>query len=64
MTSDTGCSSYFMKKGRPKPHFKCVLSLQIQDQENPGPLQTDAQRLTMYKVFNFSPGPWNENEKY
>ena len=46
-TSETSCSSYFMKTDRQKPNFKLALSLQIQDQKNPGPLQTEAQRLTM-----------------
>ena len=46
-TSETSCSSYFMKTNRQKPNFKLALSLQIQDQKNPGPLQTEAQRLTM-----------------
>ena len=54
-TSETSCS-YFMKTDRQKPNFKLALSLQIQDQKNPGPLQTEAQRPTMYKVFDFSPG--------
>ena len=46
-TSETSCSSYFMKTDRQKPNFIFPLSLQIQDQKNPGPLQTEAQRLTM-----------------
>ena len=46
-TSETSCSSYFMKTDRQKPNFKLALSPQIQDQKNPGPLQTEAQRLTM-----------------
>ena len=41
------CSSYFMKTDRQKPNFKLALSPQIQDQKNPGPLQTEAQRPTM-----------------
>ena len=46
-TSETSCSSYFMKTDRQKPNLIFPLSLQIQDQKNPGPLQTEAQRLTM-----------------
>ena len=46
-TSETNCSSYFMNTDRQKPNFKLALSPQIQDQKNPGPLQTEAQRLTM-----------------
>ena len=46
-TSEASCSSYFMKTDRQKTNFKLALSLQIQDQKNPGPLQTEAQRLTM-----------------
>ena len=46
-TSETSCSSYFMKTDRQKPNFKLALSPQIQDKENPGPLQIEAQRLTM-----------------
>ena len=46
-TSEASCSSYFMKTDRQKPNFKLALSPQIQDQKNPGPLQTEAQRLTM-----------------
>ena len=46
-TSETNCSSYFMKTDRQKPNFKFLLSPQIQDQKNPGPLLTEAQRLTM-----------------
>ena len=52
------------KQARPKPIFKCVLSPQIQDEKNLGPLQTEAQCLTMWKLFPLSPGPWNENSKY
>ena len=40
-----------MKTDRQKPNCKLALSLQIQDQKNPGPLQTEAQRLTMWKVL-------------
>ena len=46
-TSETSCSSYFMKTDRQKPNLILVLSPQIQDQKNPGPLQTEAQRPTM-----------------
>ena len=46
-TSEASCSSYFMKTDRQNPNFKCARSPQIQDQKNPGPLQTEAQRLTM-----------------
>ena len=46
-TSETSCSSYLMKTDRQKPNFILALSPQIQDQKNPGPLQTEAQRLTM-----------------
>ena len=47
LSSGSGCSSYFMKTNRPEPNFKCARSPQIQDHENPGPLQTEAQRRTM-----------------
>ena len=46
-TSEASCSSYFMKTDRQKPNFKFPLSPQPQDQKNPGPLQTEAQRPTM-----------------
>ena len=53
-TSEASCSSYFMKTDRQKPNFKLALSPQIQDQKNPGPLQTEAQRPT--ESFRFQPG--------
>ena len=46
-TLAASCSPYFMKTDRQKHNFKLTLSPQIQDQKNPGPLQTEAQRLTM-----------------
>ena len=46
-TSETSCSSYSMKTDRQKPNFKLALSPQVQDRKNPGPLPTEAQRLTM-----------------
>ena len=47
LSSESGCSSYFMKTDRQEPNFKCARSPQIQDHKNPGPLQTEAQRLTI-----------------
>ena len=47
LSPESGCSSYFMKTDRQEPNFKLALSPQTQDQKNPGPLQTEAQRLTM-----------------
>ena len=46
-TSETTCSSYFMKTDRQNPNFKLALSPQIQDQKKSRPLQIEAQRLTM-----------------
>ena len=60
LTLAAGCSSYFMKTRLAKEtHSKFVLSPSIQYQKNPGPLQTEAQGLTVQKDFNFSPDPWN-----
>ena len=60
LTSEASCSSYFMKQTRPKLNFKCVLSPQLHDQINPGPLQTEARRLTIVilyvESFQFQPG--------
>ena len=46
-TSETSCSSYFMKTDRQKLNLVFALSLQMQDQKNPGPLQTEVQRPSM-----------------
>ena len=54
----------FMKTEPQEPYFKLALFPQPRDQKNPGPLQTEAQRLTMQKVFNFNPDSWNKTSKY
>jgi len=53
-----------MKTHRQEPNFNCARSPRIQDHKNPRPLQTEAQRLTMQKVFDFSPAPWDEKLNY
>ena len=50
LSSESGSSSYFKKANWQEPNFKCARSPQIQDYNDPGPLQKEAQRL----VYRFA----------